>query len=160
MPERPRRGAMHMQRADATLRLGKDRGFEESFRRVFTDQALYAKMFLATPVYVADRVWDKYRLHPESCVAVAARSGTLQHERRRYLDFVASCVMEHGLTHTAVWRAVQFERWRERHQRLVAAGSMIRRMGSGIIMRTKAAVPERARLRLRRLLREVLGTSR
>lgn len=50
-------------------------GFEEDFRGTYEDMALYSKLFLRYPVYVADRCWDLYRQHADSCWAVATRTG-------------------------------------------------------------------------------------
>jgi glycosyltransferase involved in cell wall biosynthesis len=46
-------------------------GFEESFRRVYTDQAFLVKAYLMETVFVAGESehWDKYRQRPDSSVA-------------------------------------------------------------------------------------------
>lgn len=41
-------------------------GFEEHFTRMYEDQAFLAKLYLAAPVYISDRVWLSYRQHSES----------------------------------------------------------------------------------------------
>jgi len=41
--------------------------FQEAFRGMFEDQAFFAKVCLACPVYVSSRVWARYRQHPGSC---------------------------------------------------------------------------------------------
>jgi glycosyltransferase involved in cell wall biosynthesis len=53
-------------------------GFEAAFHGIFNiyeDQAFYAKVTLATPVFASDTCWSKYRQHPESSCAVAQQSG-------------------------------------------------------------------------------------
>src|SRR5262245_58734651 len=54
-------------------------GFEAGFRRMFEDQAFFAKALLAYPTYVDGRIWAKYRQHPASC---SARSEHAGHDRR------------------------------------------------------------------------------
>ena len=52
-------------------------GFEEDWvgsLQMFEDQVFLAKVYLATPVVVADRVWLRYRQHPESYVATTVSS--------------------------------------------------------------------------------------
>lgn len=40
--------------------------FDESFHDIFEDQAFFAKVELAFPVYVSGQIWARYRQHPES----------------------------------------------------------------------------------------------
>ena len=60
-------------------------GFEESFRSSYTDQALYAKLFLRASLLVVDTCWDRYRQHPESACATMERAGARLSVERRYL---------------------------------------------------------------------------
>ncbi len=60
-------------------------GFEESFRRIFTDQVFYAKLTLTWPVSVSGQRWSKYRKHPGSAVAVVKKSGQMRSARLEYL---------------------------------------------------------------------------
>src|SRR6185436_16761307 len=48
-------------------------GFEESFRRIFTDQPFYSKLCLKRPVFVTGKSWFKYRKHADSAVSVAKK---------------------------------------------------------------------------------------
>jgi hypothetical protein len=127
--------------------------FEESLRVTFSDQAFYTKMFVAAPVYVASGTWNKYRIHPTSAIAIAKRTGTLREERGRYLDFVARYLKEQNLARGAVWWAVQAERWRHRHERMYAIVARGQRGLRAVATRIRAAIPERVRPRLRRLVR-------
>ena len=128
-------------------------GFEESFRVTFSDQAFYTKMFVAAPVYVAHGAWDKYRIHPASAIAIAKRTGTLREERGLFLDYVAGYLQQRNLARGAVWRAVQRERWRYRHERIYGVFSRGQHALRTALARMRAAIPERLRPRLRRLLR-------
>ncbi len=60
-------------------------GFEEAFqgpRQLYEDQAFLAKIYLAAPVFVADQCWDKYRIHPNSCMSVIRENQTA---RRKFV---------------------------------------------------------------------------
>ncbi len=63
-------------------------GFEDRFTTMFEDQAWYAKMFLSGPVLVVPRSWERYRIHEDSCCAVARREGKTSDARRRYLEWL------------------------------------------------------------------------
>jgi glycosyltransferase involved in cell wall biosynthesis len=65
-------------------------GFEEAFTRVYTDQVFYAKLFLATPVYVSGECWDRYRRHDDSSCSRAERRGDLDAWRLKYLQWFAA----------------------------------------------------------------------
>src|SRR6185503_18400117 len=54
-----------MVRRDKVIDLG---GFEDEFRRIYTDQVFYAKVCLKWPVFVAGQSWFKYRKHQDSAV--------------------------------------------------------------------------------------------
>jgi glycosyltransferase involved in cell wall biosynthesis len=72
-------------------------GFEESFRGLFEDQVIRAKLFLLGPAYVSDHCFDKYRQHQESCCSVARATGNTTQVRRRYLQWVASYLSAAGI---------------------------------------------------------------
>ena len=103
-----------LMRREVVLRAG---AFEEGFRRLYTDQAFYAKMFLAAPVYVAGRVWDRYRIHPDSSCSVAEREGRMRAARRAWLEWVAVYLAERGLAHGRLWRSLRMELWLDDHPR-------------------------------------------
>jgi glycosyltransferase involved in cell wall biosynthesis len=84
--------------------------FDESFKRVFTDQVFLTRMLLAAPVYVADACWDLYRQHPASSVAAAERAGILSTERLRYLAWAAEYLESRGMRGSAAWRCIREER--------------------------------------------------
>ena len=98
-------------------------GFEPEFRRVYTDQAFYAKLLLATPIYVSGRCWDRYRQHPRSSIFVATAAGEVHPElphpaRYVFLEWLERYLDRHGLRDTEVWRALQHQLWLYRHPAL------------------------------------------
>lgn len=113
-----------LMRRDVVERTG---GFEESFRRLYTDQVFYAKMFLAAPVYVADGVWDRYRIHPDSSCSTAEREGRMRAARRAWLDWIAAYLRARGMAHGRLWRELRTELWLDDHPRLHAALTRSRR---------------------------------
>ena len=72
-------------RRDVLERVG---GFVESFRALYEDQALFFKIHLAWPVYVANACWARYRQHPESC-SEAASTEEYRRGRRPLLEWLA-----------------------------------------------------------------------
>lgn len=99
-------------RRAAVLRVG---GFEEEFRRVYTDQAFYAKLFLASSVLVADACWDRYRLRNDSSCASAEREGELTATRLRWLAWLERYLESHGVRRVRLRAALRGAVWRTRH---------------------------------------------
>jgi glycosyltransferase involved in cell wall biosynthesis len=98
-------------------------GFEEDFRRVYTDQAFYAKLLLSTPVYVSDACWDRYRQHPDSSVFVAIAAGEIHPElphpaRHAFLTWFEGYLADRGMQGTEVWQVLQRQLWLYAHPRL------------------------------------------
>ena len=108
-------------RRDALRRSG---GFEETFQRIFTDQAFYAKLFLRTPVFVVDRVWDLYRQHEASSVATIDRAGEMRARRLDYLEWLRGHLEAERVTDRAVWRAWRWAHWSTRNPTL---GRLVKR---------------------------------
>ena len=72
-----------MLRADVVRDIG---GFVEQFigeKMLFEDQAFFSKLFLRSPIYIASKIWLKYRQHEKSCVATLTKAG-IYHEVRQY----------------------------------------------------------------------------
>jgi len=93
-------------RAEPLRRLG---GFEEEFRGMYDDQALYVKLGLEAPILVSEQGWYRYRHHPDSCCAVAFRTGRHAEARRAFLEWIARYVESRGLHAPELLRVVQDE---------------------------------------------------
>ena len=102
-------------------------GFEESFRRVYTDQAFYVKLFLESSLLTVDTCWDRYRRHAASACASAERTGELARTRLAYLRWLREQLAVRGV-HDATLRAT-LDRllWRAEHPRLDRARTTVRR---------------------------------
>jgi len=82
-------------------------GFDESFdrhRSLFDDHALLAKIYLAAPVYISSRCWDRYRIHPASICGVAERTGAIPAARRNYLEWLRNYLVEQNIADEIIWR--------------------------------------------------------
>jgi glycosyltransferase involved in cell wall biosynthesis len=84
-------------------------GFEEDFRGIYgwyEDQVLLAKVYLKTAVFVAGRCWDKYRIRPDSCSAVAQEKGQYFPARLFFLEWLATYLSEQRLEDSEIWAAL------------------------------------------------------
>ncbi|MEW5930332.1 MAG: glycosyltransferase family A protein [Gemmatimonadota bacterium] len=95
--------------------------FEDAFGTVYADQTFYAKVFLSTPVYVADALWDRYRIHPDSSWSTVQREGRDRAARRAWLEWVAAYLAARGMARGRLWRQLRTELWLVDHPRLHAA---------------------------------------
>ncbi len=98
-----------MIRTDLLQQLG---GFEESFRGMYEDQVFYTKVYLATPIYVADTCWAKYRQHSKSCCAVAQTNSLISDYytgRLPLLTWVQKYLKFQKNRNATVWKALRQE---------------------------------------------------
>lgn len=96
-------------------------GFEEGFLglyMIFEDQAFYAKICIAAPVFVSNQCWDKYRQHPDSsCSTAAKKAGQIHYARLIYLEWAAAYLSKQRCENIKVWLALKRELWLYRHYR-------------------------------------------
>lgn len=104
--------------SDAMFRravLAEAGGSEASFtgpRMVYEDQTMFARIYLRRRVHFSSRVWIDYRQHPDSCVAVAVRDGTLALARRGWVDwFERELAQSRHAGDPRIARAVAEARW-------------------------------------------------
>ena len=93
-------------------------GFQEAFRGMFEDQAFFAKVCLDAPIFVADACWARYRQHPESCCAVAERTGTDSTARLPLLRWMNDYFTTRRVADQRVWKALRRELWPYQHPTL------------------------------------------
>jgi glycosyltransferase involved in cell wall biosynthesis len=85
-------------------------GFEESFRGMYEDQVLFAKIHLQVPVYVSGACWAKYRQHPESCSLTTTHSQDYCSTRLPFLEWLTFYLTQQGIDRrTPVWKTLQKE---------------------------------------------------
>lgn len=107
-------------------------GFEDRFTTMFEDQAWYAKMFLAGPVLVVTRSWERYRIHEDSCCAVARRAGKTSDARRDYLDWLAGYLQTIGNASPTLHAALRQALRPYRHPRLHRLEELVTRVASRV----------------------------
>jgi glycosyltransferase involved in cell wall biosynthesis len=102
-------------------------GFEESFRGLYEDQALCAKICLRWPVYAAGECWYRYRQHPGSACSIAERTGTRGPTRLVFLDWLAGYLDAQEPVDPMVREALERQRYRaESDTRADASGGRAR----------------------------------
>jgi len=93
-------------------------GFEESFTgkyQMYEDQAFLAKVYLNMPVFVAKECWDRYRQHPDSCVAVVTKAGQYHEVRSYFLNWLSGYLARQRIGDSEVSRALNKALWPYRH---------------------------------------------
>jgi glycosyltransferase involved in cell wall biosynthesis len=82
-------------------------GFEELLRGAYEDQAFLAKVHLKESVFVAGECWDRYRQHPDSCLAILERVADHHSVRLLFLNWLAGYLTEQGVKDPKVWDPLQ-----------------------------------------------------
>ncbi len=82
-------------------------GFEDSFRGLYEDQVLFAKICLKAPVFVSDECWDRHRQHRDSVCSVGRTTGEYYSGYPRLLTWTEAYLSEQGFRRTQVWKVLQ-----------------------------------------------------
>ena len=82
-------------------------GWEESFRRICTDQVFHAKLCLRFPAVVHDRCWDRYRQHPGSSCQLVAAAGDSAAAFETYLTWLEGYLQQQSVSDPEVWSALR-----------------------------------------------------
>ena len=90
-------------------------GFEETFRGMYEDQAFFAKVCLAVPVFMTGECAARYRQHADSCYARAKSAGQAERAERIYLSWLAWYVSQHPAPSGDGRRQLADLLWRYRH---------------------------------------------
>jgi glycosyltransferase involved in cell wall biosynthesis len=77
-------------------------GFEGEFTISHTDQVLYVKICLVSPVFVASQCWFKYRQHADSACQMMEKNGLYFFWKQRFLKWVTQYLEEKGITDTEI----------------------------------------------------------
>src|SRR5215213_4686997 len=146
--------------------------FEEAFRgmyQLYDDQTFLAKVYLNEPVYVANRCWDRYRQHPDQCVAMVHEAGQYHAVRLAFLQWLAEYFYAQGVKDPEVWKILQ-EKQLQTSNRLQARQSrennkQLRIRTTRIKERESSLADQRRRARRLRkqkqsLMREMQGLDR
>jgi glycosyltransferase involved in cell wall biosynthesis len=95
-------------RSDVAKRVN---GFEDQFTGIFEDQVFFAKICLATPIYVSSACVARYRQHRGSCCRVAWQGASIPDEPNRpeqaFLDWLEAYLRNSQTSDQQVWRELQ-----------------------------------------------------
>jgi glycosyltransferase involved in cell wall biosynthesis len=120
-------------------------GFEEVFRGEYEDQAFYAKVCLAAPVFASNECWNRYRQHPDSCGSAVQKTGREYAARRVFLNWLAAYLSSRGIKDPELWQALQREQWRCRYpaldRLLRRRRQLVRRMETPLRLIARHALP-------------------
>ncbi len=114
-------------------------GFEQEFRGMFEDQVFFAKVELASHVFVANRCWAKYRQHPGNSSGLGWNTPASHAARLRFLTWFESYLCLQPVQPRAVWRVLRSELRPYRHPRLHFAATLPLRAYRRIRVRLAAA---------------------
>lgn len=96
-------------RADVVKQIG---GFEDTFTSIYEDQVFFAKVCLATSIYVSSTCVARYRQHRNSSCAVAERQGIYHparpnQARHAFLDWLEAYFRARHVTNRRLWWALR-----------------------------------------------------
>jgi GT2 family glycosyltransferase len=112
-------------RRQVALQVG---GFEERFRGLYEDQAFFAKLSMAAPIFVSPDCSARYRQHIDSNCSKSQETETYRMARLAFLNWLAGYLSQQGFQDTEMWQTLQ------REKRLVQYPSLFRlvhRAGQG-----------------------------
>lgn len=107
--------------SNAMFRLGvvnAHGGFEECFTGMHEDLAFLAKLYLNTPVFIADTCWDMYRHHKDSCYNIAVENKQETIAELKYLDWLSGYLSRNNVSDTQILKALETRKWKYRNPRL------------------------------------------
>jgi glycosyltransferase involved in cell wall biosynthesis len=85
-------------------------GFEESFTgkyQLYEDQAFLVRVYLKESVFISSECWDRYRLHPDSCVTVVNKAGEYDSVRSYFLSWFEKYLRQQQVKDQEIWYAFQ-----------------------------------------------------
>jgi glycosyltransferase involved in cell wall biosynthesis/SAM-dependent methyltransferase len=85
-------------------------GFEETFvgdYQLYEDQPFLAKIYLHEHVFVSSECWDRYRIHPDSCVSRVTKAGRYDAVRLFFLNWLQNYFSTAKVKDAEVWAALQ-----------------------------------------------------
>lgn len=114
-------------------------GFEAHFTgplQMYEDQAFFAKVYLAAPVFFSGRIWLDYRQHGGSCVSTVIRDGRYGEVRGYFLDwlqgYLATCDVPGK---AAIARQIERAKWRLAHPVLASVERRLRTLTGAVLRR-------------------------
>lgn len=108
--------------------------FEAHMPGLYDDQGFLGKAYLATPVYVSSRCWDRYRRHPEA-VTMAATRAHYREVRRYYLAWYERYLDDHGVDDPVIRTSLDRAWWPYRHPILASLRRTALRVRDRLVLR-------------------------
>ena len=102
-------------------------GFEATFRRLYTDQAFYAKIGIRAPVIASANCLDRYRQRADSCYSGGKRTGEREAARRVYLNWLKGYLSAQRIDDPELWDALNKKRRQVQYPALYEALEISRR---------------------------------
>ncbi len=131
----------------------KVKGFDESFRGMFEDQAFYAKIFLSESVLAVNDCLAWYRQHSGSHSSISTRSGRSHVAHDVFLKWLESYCYETGMKDEEILRGIRRRLWLNHNQ---APGcfpylpiSIVRRIKKWVIRLEDLILPSAIQARFR-----------
>lgn len=95
-------------------------GFEETFRGLYEDQVIFAKISIEASVFVHGECMSRYRQHPNSLCAIAVetssdKNGLYHSLRLQFLNWLESYLSRKRILNLRVWRILKKELLPYRH---------------------------------------------
>jgi hypothetical protein len=115
-------------------------GFNEHFTGANAsseDLVFFAKVMLRESVLVANRIWDRYRRHPDSVYERAKADGLAVAARYHYLEWLRGFIETNDLADDALRSAVDWAMAREREPGSAGGASRWRRFTSRVTERIR-----------------------
>jgi glycosyltransferase involved in cell wall biosynthesis len=89
-------------------------GSEDSFRGLYEDLVMYAKVYLTAPVLVLNDCLARYRLHPASITHLSKRQRS-DGARLAFLTWLACYLRAHEINEPLVWESWRQAMWQFQH---------------------------------------------
>lgn len=104
-------------------------GFEEEFKSVAEDQALWAKVSLNGKIYVLDDSLAKYRQHPDSTCADLTKKGIDADSWGYFFEWLEDYLISQNIVEKNVWNALRnFQKRQKLEQHFRAFKQVYRRI--------------------------------
>ena len=132
-------------------------GFEDSFRRIFTDQVFYSKLLLKWPAFACGQNLFRYRKHSVSAVSVVRNAGGLRNARLTYLAWLKHYLDDRAISEPAIRRALRMARLKCRFPYLFRFRSHARYRALVLRELLRTIIRRILPVTLYRLLRRVAG---
>jgi glycosyltransferase involved in cell wall biosynthesis len=134
-------------------------GFEETFPGLYEDQVIFAKICIESPIFVHNKCLAKYRRHPDSLCAVAAKTtanknGQYHSSRLQFLSWLESYLLIKGIRDAKVWWVLKNELLPYRHPALYRLIRVTPKSATSYVLNIIAKiVPDEAKNTVKRLIK-------